>query len=137
MFVQALRAHLANEVATTPGWLRGLADPSLGRAIAEVHARPGRPWTVASLAQVAGASRSLFASRFRELVGLTVMDYVTALRMHMAAGLLDSSDSSLSDVASAVGYDSDISFGRAFKRWSGKPPGTYRRQLRSPDASHR
>ncbi|MBC8036294.1 MAG: AraC family transcriptional regulator [Rhizobiales bacterium] len=131
VFVQAIRDCIANTPADASGWLRGLTDPQIARALALVHERPGEPWTVASLGTAVALSRTVFANRFRSLVGTSVMDYVTARRMHAAAGMLTGSTEALAKIANGAGYESEISFSKAFRRWAGVPPGRYRRMNES------
>jgi AraC-like DNA-binding protein len=100
------------------------------RALSLVHGRPGEAWTVASLARAVALSRTGFAHRFRALVGSSVMEYVTARRMHVAAGMLARSREALPEIASEVGYESEVSFSKAFRRWAGLPPGQYRRRMK-------
>ncbi|WP_163995298.1 AraC family transcriptional regulator [Pyxidicoccus caerfyrddinensis] len=128
VFVQAVRDHAANLPSNGSGWLRGLTDRQIAHALALVHRRPSEAWTVASLARAVALSRTVFAQRFRGLVGSGVMEYVTARRMHVAAGLLTGSTETLADIANTVGYESEISFSKAFRRWAGVPPGQYRRR---------
>jgi len=130
VFVQAVRDYIANAPLNGTGWLRGLTDPQIARALALVHGRPGESWTVASVAKAVGLSRTVFAHRFRDLVGLSVMEYVTTQRMHVAAGMLADGSRALSTIADEVGYESPISFNKAFRRWAGLPPGQYRRRMK-------
>ncbi|MGH6891992.1 MAG: AraC family transcriptional regulator [Dongiaceae bacterium] len=132
VFVQAVRDYLESKPGSDAGWLRGLADPQIARALALVHGRPGDAWTVGSLAKAAGLSRTVLAHRFRALVGASVMEYVTVRRMHSAAGMLADSKDALSAIANQVGYESEISFNKAFRRWAGLPPGQYRRRMKEP-----
>jgi AraC-like DNA-binding protein len=126
LFVQAVRAFLSSTPASTGGWLRGLTDPQVAKALARVHSAPEVALTLPGLAKDVGLSRTVFAQRFRMLVGESVMAYVARRRMHVAAGLLGSTDLSLAEIAARVGYDSDVAFSKAFKRWSGEAPGRYR-----------
>jgi AraC-like DNA-binding protein len=130
VFVQAVRAHIASAEPVSVGWLRGLSDPQIGRALGLVHARPEVSWTIASLAHKVGLSRTVFAGRFRRLVGQTVMAYVTGRRMHVAAGLLSTESDSLAQIARRVGYESAVAFNKAFRAWADEPPGRYRRRMR-------
>ena len=111
--------------ASGGGWLRGLTDPQVAKALARVHAAPDAALTVGGLAREVGMSRTVFAQRFRGLVGESVMAYVARRRMHVAAGLLGTTDLSLTEIAARVGYSS-VAFSKAFKRWSGQAPGRYR-----------
>ena len=99
-----------------------MGDPQVGPALAALHAAPAAPWTVESLASQAAMSRSAFAARFRELLGQPVMGYLTELRMQLAVDLLHRSDRTVAEVATAVGYESDASFSRVFKRHLGTSP---------------
>ena len=116
LVIQAIRHWMASDDATGSPWLRAMGDPQIGPALAALHAAPAEPWTVAALASRAAMSRSAFAARFRELLGQPVMAYLTELRMQLAVDLLHRSDRTVAEVATAVGYESDASFGRVFKR---------------------
>lgn len=129
LLVQALRAHIAGKQCQERG-LRALTDPQMGKALALMHERPAAPWTVESLATAVGLSRSGFAARFSELVGEPPLEYLARWRMTKAAQLLRESELPLNAVAEAIGYQSEASFNRAFKRWGGSAPGSYRRELR-------
>ena len=127
LFIQTLRAYIASETASGKrGWLRAIFDPQIGGALRAVHANVNNPWTVESLAEAAGMSRSAFAARFKELVGQTPLDYVTEWRMQKAVALLRQDDKKLVEVAQSVGYESDAAFSKAFKRLVGVTPGEYR-----------
>lgn len=124
--IQAIRSWIDTEPAAQSGWLGALRDPQIGAAMARVHAEPEHGWSVASLAEHVSMSRSAFAARFTELVGEPVMAYVTNWRMHVALDLLRAGELNVGEVAARVGYDSEASFSRAFKRVMGRPPRTAR-----------
>jgi AraC-like DNA-binding protein len=126
LFVQAIRAHVATNAGTSAGWLRALTDPQVGKALRLIHERPEAHWTVDGLADRVAMSRSAFADRFRVLVGIPPLAYLTRWRIHKAAGLLRSADATVAVVARAVGYETEGSFGKVFKRYTGKAPGEYR-----------
>jgi AraC-like DNA-binding protein len=109
------------------GWAAALGDPAVSAALQAMHREPDRPWTVASLAAVAGLSRAPFARRFAALVGQPPLTYLTWWRMTTAARLLRASDAPLSVIASRVGYVSEFAFATAFKRRFGAAPGRFRR----------
>jgi len=129
LLVQALRTLIAGDLCREHG-LRALADPQIGRALSLIHGKPAEPWTVESLATAVALSRSGFAARFSTLVGEPPLEYLARWRMTKAAQLLRESALSLSEVAEAIGYQSEASFIRAFKRWGGIAPGAYRRNHR-------
>lgn len=131
LLVQALRAHVMGGQCKENG-LRALVDPRIGKALGLLHERPAEPWTVESLAAAVALSRSGFAARFTALVGEPPLEYLARWRMTKAAQLLRESQVPLIEVAERVGYTSEASFNRAFKRWAGTAPGTYRREQRHP-----
>ncbi len=127
MLIQALRLHLADVASAGRGWLSALADKHMSLAIASMHNDPGYPWTLQSLAERVGMSRSVFALRFRETVGATPMEYLTRWRMLLAADRLENSTDGLSAIAQALGYESESAFGKAFRRVMGCSPRQYTR----------
>ncbi|SEC37366.1 AraC family transcriptional regulator [Terriglobus roseus] len=136
LFIQILRAHIASEPGRNQGWLRAVFDPQIGTALTAFHANVGAPWTVESLSESAGVSRSAFAVRFKELLRQTPLEYVTEWRMQKAMHLLEQRDRKLVDVARSVGYESDAAFSKAFKRVVGANPGEYlKRGLQNYDQS--
>lgn len=125
LLVNILREHLSKESAIGEGWLRGLTDPAIARAIMCMHRLPEQGWGVDSLASEAGMSRSRFSARFTELVGTSPINYLTAHRMALAAEQLEAGALHLSQIAQAAGYESEKVFARAFRRWSGLTPTAY------------
>lgn len=123
LVVQAIRSWLEQDPQARTGWLGALGDPQIGRAIAQIHREPARPWTVASLAAEAAMSRSAFAARFTDRVGEPAMHYVARWRMHLAHAWLQEERFSLPEIATRLGYDSEAAFRRAFKRHVGLAPG--------------
>ena len=126
MFIEVLRRHLEALDPEQTGWLAGLRDPVVGRALSLIHARPRHPWALEELAHEVGASRSKFAERFATLVGRPPMQYIAQWRMQVAAGLLAQSGAKVATVAAEVGYDSEAAFSRAFKKATGLSPGSWR-----------
>jgi AraC-like DNA-binding protein len=129
MFIQALRLHMTDAASAGRGWLSALSDKHMSIAITSMHSDPGHPWTLQSLAERVGMSRSVFALRFREAVGVTPMEYLTRWRMLLAAQRLRNSSDGLSAIAQSLGYDSESAFGKAFRRVMGCSP---RQHSRSP-----
>ncbi|MDA1361132.1 AraC family transcriptional regulator [Glycomyces luteolus] len=110
------------------GWAAALADRSIGAALQAIHAEPARQWSVSSLGEVAGLSRSAFSRRFTELVGQPPLGYLTSWRLTLAARMLSDTDAPLATVARQVGYASEFAFAAAFKRDFGQAPGRFRKQ---------
>ena len=127
LVVQAVRSWLES-AAPDRGWVAGLRDPVLGRALSAFHADPAAPWSLESLAQSAGLSRSAFAARFADLMREAPMGYVTAWRMDLAARLVREGALPLSRIAERVGYRSEAAFNRAFRRAHGITPGAIARR---------
>ncbi|MEV0759011.1 AraC family transcriptional regulator [Nocardia sp. NPDC050435] len=135
--VATLIASMALESWFTRGcapkrWLLRVNEPDLARAVAAMHADPGREWTVEALAKVALASRSGFAARFQAATGLTPGRYLTSLRVERAQRFLAEPDVSVGNVARRLGYRSETAFGRAFRRHTGVTPSEWRRNARMP-----
>lgn len=130
ILVNILREHLARETAMGAGWLRGLGDPAIARAIMCMHREPKQDWSLASLAREAGMSRSRFSEQFRERVGATPIGYLTTHRMALAAEQLEAGRLHLSQIADEAGYGSEKVFARAFRRWSGLTPSAYLKRAR-------
>lgn len=128
LFVQAIRAHCQRE-QTQRGWIAALADAKLGAVVQRIHQDIAHPWSLQTLATEAGMSRSSFAAHFKTVTGETPGDYLTHWRMYRTRCFLRHPQLTLTNIADRVGYDSAITLGRAFKRFTGITPGEYRQQL--------
>ena len=131
LIIQMIRTWVDSVSGANRGWLTALRDEQIGQALVLIHREPQHPWTVASLASVVNMSRSAFSARFTELVGQPVMGYLTRWRMQLAHTLLRETSLPLSAIADRIGYESEVTFSRAFKRVYGVPPGNIRRADRS------
>jgi AraC-like DNA-binding protein len=132
MFVELLRRHLESLSAEEPGWLAGLRDPRVGRALALLHAEPARAWTLEALAGEAGVSRSVLAERFARCVGETPMRYLTLWRMQLAARQLTDGAVKVAAIGEQVGFRSEAAFSRTFKKVTGLSPAAWRRAAQGP-----
>ena len=128
MFVDAVRRYVDSLPEEAKGWLAGLRDRHVGRALALLHGEPARDWTVDALAAEVALSRSAFYDRFAQLIGQPPMQYLTQWRMQVAAKLLRETRAPVASLALEVGYDSEAAFARAFKRLTGTPPAAWRRE---------
>jgi AraC-like DNA-binding protein len=129
LFVQVLRHWLETQgEGAIAHWLTALRDDRVAQALSALHAHPERPWTVAELAARAHMSRSPFAARFKELVNEPPLTYLKRWRMNLATGLLEGNNLGLKEIATSVGYQSEASFGKAYKEITGFSPGQWRRQ---------
>ncbi len=131
LFVETLRRYIALLPPEQIGWLAGVRDPEVGKALALLHRNPADPWTIASLAKGVGLSRSVLAERFQRYLSETPIAYLMRWRLRLGAQLLTSMSSSVAQIAAEVGYESEASFNRAFKREFGLPPARYRSQSRA------
>jgi len=132
MFVDAIRRHIDNLPEHSTGWLAGLRDRFVGRALALLHENPTADWSIDELGHQVGLSRSALHERFVALVGLPPIQYLAQWRMQLAAKMLRESQASVLSIALRSGYESEAAFGRAFKRMVGLPPATWRRQQGQP-----
>ena len=128
MFVEVIRRHIESLPDGTLGWLSGLRDPHIGIALRLIHARPARQWTLELLAQEVGLSRTVFAGRFTEFVGVSPMQYVARWRLQLASRQLEQAGVSIGQAGAEVGYESEAAFNRAFKKFVGVTPGEWRRR---------
>jgi AraC-like DNA-binding protein len=138
MFVEVVRRYLEGLPEGQTGWLAGLRDRFVGRALALLHDRPADPWTMEMLADKVGLSRSALHERFVQFVGQPPMQYLANWRMQVASGVLTQTNANIASVALEVGYESEAAFSRAFRRATGLPPAAWRReraQLRRPAGS--
>ena len=135
MLVQVLRLFLNTSSELPKGWFLALTDRQISPAIGAIHAEPARHWTLEELARVAGISRTVFAQRFKALVGSTAMDYLARWRMLMAADRLRTGSENVATIAFSLGYESESSFSTAFKRIMSCSPTQYRRRSSASPAT--
>jgi AraC-like DNA-binding protein len=128
MFVDVVRRYLETLPADRTGWLAGLREPFVGRAITALHRSPERDWTLESLAREVGLSRTTLAERFTQFVEQPPMQYLANWRMQLAATHLRSGADTVAAIAERVGYESEAAFSRAFKRALGEPPSLWRKR---------
>jgi AraC-like DNA-binding protein len=128
LFVESIRRYAETLPQGQTGWLAGLRDQYVARALALLHRDMTRPWTVEELGREVGLSRSALADRFTNLIGVAPMHYLTNWRMQVAAQELRNRNTSLAEVAEKVGYESEAAFSRAFKKAFGTAPATWRRE---------
>ncbi len=129
LFIHVVRAVM-RRAPSDAGYLAALADRHLSLALRDMHARPAEPWTVDALARAAGMSRSAFAGRFHQIVGMTPLRYLTRWRMQLARDWLSEPGLAIIDIAERAGYGSEAAFTRAFKRVFALTPGEARRRSR-------
>jgi AraC-like DNA-binding protein len=129
LFVQTLRAYMMQAPASDKGWLKGLGDKRLAIALEAIHNDPAHNWDVDGLAKKSLMSRTAFAVRFREIIGVPPLTYLTQWRMQLAQRALRAG-ASVSEAALSVGYSSESAFSSAFKRQVNVAPGEYRRNAR-------
>ncbi|MGB5812565.1 MAG: AraC family transcriptional regulator [Polyangiales bacterium] len=127
MLLDVLRRHMAQAPSSQTGLLAALNDEQVAQALELIHASPADPWTVDLLGKRIGMSRSSLAARFKQLLGMPPMQYISRLRLQKATQLLRDTDRGIAEIANEVGYDSEPAFNRAFKRAVGQPPAAWRK----------
>jgi AraC-like DNA-binding protein len=127
LFVEAVRRYLAALPLKETGWLAGLRDPAIGRALSLMHARLNEGWTADALAREVNLSRSAFADHFTKLIGVPPMRYLLNWRMQVAREKLQEANGAIAQIAFEVGYESEAAFTRAFRREFGLPPAMWRK----------
>jgi AraC-like DNA-binding protein len=130
LFVEILRRYADELAPNQTGWLAGMRDAGVGRALSLMHARPANPWTLETLAARAGLSRSALHERFAHFIGQPPMQYLASWRMQLASARLRDTDAKVIDVALEVGYENEAAFSRAFRRVVGASPAAWRRERR-------
>lgn len=128
MFIEVVRQYLETLPPEQAGWLAGLRDPFVGKALSLMHGSAARDWTLEDLAKEVALSRSALAERFADLVGMPPMHYLAKWRMQIAAGLLSGGNTNMATIAAEIGYGSEAAFSRAFKKVVGVPPSAWRRR---------
>jgi AraC-like DNA-binding protein len=128
VIIEAIARHVSGMPRGGKGWLAGLNDRYVGRALALVHGRPAEPWTVERLGRQVGLSRSALAERFSEVMGEPIFAFLTRWRLHLAAEFLLTTARPVERIAREAGYESAGAFSVAFKRVFGKPPSIWRRK---------
>jgi AraC-like DNA-binding protein len=129
LFIEVLRTYFSAPETSRLGLAAALRDPRIGAALLSIQREPEARWDLSNLARSVAMSRTTFATRFKALVGESPLSYVTRCRMSKATAVLRSGTASIAEVASRVGYDSEASFGRAFKRWIGTSPAAFRNRI--------
>jgi len=130
VFVQAVRAWIADQPQGQGGWLGALRDKQISGALSLIHQKPNHPWTIAKLAAEVGMSRSPFTARFTSLVGEPPLSYLSNWRMNLAADYLRNEQLRINEIAERVGYESQASFSNAFKRRFGVSPRGYKEKIK-------
>jgi len=123
LVLQVIRHWMETAPEASQGWVGALKDKHIGVALKAIHHSPEKNWTVESLAQECGMSRSGFSAHFKRLVGNSVKNYLTEWRMHLAYQRLKFKNEPLIVLAEELGYQSEAAFSRAFKRVMGVTPG--------------
>ena len=130
LFVETLRRYITSLPPGQTGWLAGARDPVASQVLALLHKKPAHPWTIAELARTVGSSRTRVAERFRHFLSQSPIAYLGQWRLQLAAHMLESTTETVAQIAADVGYGSEASFNRAFKRKYLCPPAQFRRRLR-------
>ena len=129
LFAEAVRRYVQALPPHETGWLAGLQDPAVGRAISIIHKHYADALTLEGLAGAAGVSKTVLGERFRALLGESPMHYCAKWRMQIAAGMLRHNRQNACSVAYSVGFNSEAAFNRAFRREFGMPPAAWQKEV--------
>jgi AraC-like DNA-binding protein len=129
LFVEALRRYMEELPPERDGWLAAARDPIVGAALVLIHRSPHQDWTLQTLADAAGTSRSVLSDRFDRFLGEPPLTYLTRWRLQLASRLLETTRKPIQQIANEIGYESEAAFNRAFKREFGAPPARHRKQF--------
>lgn len=130
LLVEAIRNYIENEHVASSGWIKGMTDMKIGKALELIHKRLDKTWTANELASNVAMSRSSFVDRFTSLVGIPPIRYLAISRLGYAKSLLRETDQTTAEIGHMVGYESAVAFNRAFKREYGVPPAQWRTSMR-------
>lgn len=130
LFTLMLRAASESEQAPT-GLLALAGHPRLAPAISAMFADPAKSWTMPDLARLCSMSRATFMRHFQDKLGRSAMEFLTDIRMSLAANELKKPTMTTESVALSVGYQSVSAFRHMFAKWMGTTPGEWRRLSRS------
>jgi AraC-like DNA-binding protein len=130
MFIDVIRRYIEAQPRKDSGWLAGLRDPAVGKALSLIHARPSFNWTIEGLARQCGTSRTVMAERFVQFTGSPPMHYLAKWRMQVASEMLQRGNTNMATIAAEIGYESEAAFSRAFKKMMGVPPSAWRQGMR-------
>jgi len=128
LFIQVIRCHIASLKEGEGGWLGGLRDIKISTALGLMHRYPEKAWTIELFAEQLGMSRTAFTSRFRHLVGISPIAYLTQWRMYKAATLLREGNIPINQISMRLGYQAEAAFSKRFKSATGQSPRDYRNQ---------
>jgi AraC-like DNA-binding protein len=134
LFIEAIRAHM-QQCDNDRGYITAIKDPRLSKALTCFHKRPTKNWSVQTLSEEAGMSRSAFADKFKQMLDISPMEYVMGWRMQQAYNELASGNESVAKIAEDCGYQTEAAFRKSFKKQFGIGPGTARRQAKEQHAS--
>lgn len=130
LFIEMLRIHLAELEEQDTGWLAALKDRHVCRVLHLFHSNPSHHWQTAELAKEVGLSKSALNERFRQLLGTSPGRYLATWRLQLAAQALEQTHQNVGQIAGRVGFGSEEAFSRAFKRFTGDPPASWRKRRR-------
>ena len=123
--ISQIRHYILNQ-DNTEGITAGLRHPHIQKALAAIYSRFHEPWSVASLAREAGMSRAVFAKKFHALMGVPPMDYLMRWRVGVACQRLVTEDIGINQLASDLGFGSELSLRRNFVKVTQVTPRQWR-----------
>lgn len=96
------------------------------KALSFIHTHYNDPITLDEIAAVSGLSKYYFIKQFQNQLNMTPVQYLTKIRIQKAVELLRSTNLSITDIASQVGYENANYFNKVFHKLVGVSAGTFR-----------
>lgn len=98
----------------------------ISRVVEQLNNRYPEEFSVPQMAKLAGMSTSNFRHRFSEVMGIPPVEYLTRIRLKMAAPMLTTPEN-ITNIAFRVGFEDSNYFTRQFRKYAGFTPTEFRR----------
>lgn len=129
MFNYILR-EILKQKGINQTWSGSISDPLIFKVLNLLHENLTHNWSLNELAEKSGISRSGLASKFKNSLGDTPLNYLSKLRIQKASNLLISTDLTIEQISHSLGYNDSFVFSKNFKKNLGQNPSEYRKKYK-------